>query len=342
MRPVRNIATAVAILAFAVSSASAQPIISAKSGIIASVEGKVLINKEEVQQSVTHFPEVKEGSVLSTEDGRVELMLPPGFMLRMGENGALKMLGTRLIDTRVELQAGSSVVEVDQASQDYNVNIAMKDRIVNLSKVGVYRFDSNPARIKVFHGMVTVQIGEQSVLVGTGRMLALTGDSPTVEKFDVEQTDALDNWSRRRAEAMALANVSGAKYSSDNYPQRSSGSGGGSWSYNPYFDMYTYIPMYGTMCNPYYGLCYYSPMTAYQTFYRQPVYTAPTGFNGASTGTHTYTGMSGTSTGTATSVSSAPMSSGSAPAASAGSSTAASASSASSGHGSAASGGHGK
>jgi hypothetical protein len=339
MRPVRNIATAVAILAFAVVSASAQPIISAKSGIIASVEGKFLINKEEVQSSVTHFPEVKEGAVLSTEDGRVELMLPPGFMLRMGENGALKMLGTRLIDTRVELQAGSSIVEVDQQSQDYNVNLAVKDRIVNLSKVGVYRFDSDPARIKVFHGMATVQIGDQSVLVGTGRMLALTGDSPTVEKFDVEQTDALDNWSRRRAEAMALANVSGAKYGNNNPQQRS---GGGSWSYNPYFDMYTYIPMNGTMCNPYYGLCYYSPMTAYNTFYRQPVYTAPAGFGGGGSGTPTYTPMSGTSTGTATSVSSAPMSSGSAPAASASSSTAAAASSASSGHGSASSGGHGK
>ena len=61
MRPVQSFAT-VAILAFAVVSASAQPIISAKSGVIAGMEGKVLINNEEVQQSVTHFPEVKEGS----------------------------------------------------------------------------------------------------------------------------------------------------------------------------------------------------------------------------------------------------------------------------------------
>src|SRR5580700_7237711 len=140
MRPVRTLTT-VAILAVAAVSASAQPIISAKSGVIANAEGKVLIDGAEVSQSVTHFSEVKEGSVLRTEDGRVELMLPPGFMLRLGENGALKMLANRLIDTRVELQAGSSVVEVDQQSQDYNVNLAMKDRIVSLSKVGVYRFD---------------------------------------------------------------------------------------------------------------------------------------------------------------------------------------------------------
>ena len=261
MRPVRSFAT-VAILAIAtVVSASAQPILSAKSGVIAGAEGKVLIDNQEVQQSVTHFPEVKEGSVLRTEDGRVELMLPPGFMLRMGENGALKMLANRLIDTRVEIQAGSAVVEVDQTKPDYNVTVALKDGVATLSKVGVFRFDSDPARLKVFRGMATVEIGGQSVLVATGKMLALAGGSAAAEKFDVQQTDALDNWSQRRADAMAMANLSGAKYSNDSTPQSR-------WIYNPYYAMYTYVPMTGTMCNPFYGLCFYSPLTAYQAFYQ--------------------------------------------------------------------------
>jgi len=267
MRSSRSFAT-VAILAVAAVSASAQPIISAKSGVIANVEGKVLINNTEVQESVTHFPEVKEGSTLRTEDGRVELMLPPGFMLRMGENGSLKMLANRLIDTRVEMQAGSAVVEVDQTKPDYSVAIALKDGVVNLSKVGVYRFDSDPARLKVFHGSATVEVGGQNVMIGSGRMLALTGGATTTEKFDVEQTDALDNWSRRRAEAMAVANVSGAKYNDSGRP--SQGGPGSTWVYNPYYDMYTYMPMAGTMCNPFYGLCFYSPMAAYQTFYLMP------------------------------------------------------------------------
>src|SRR5271165_2947293 len=173
------------------------------------------------------------------------------------------MLANRLIDTRVDIQAGSAVIEVDQVSQDYNVSIALKDGVVNLAKVGVYRLDSEPARLKVFHGMATVQIGGENVMVGTGRMLALAGGVTTPEKFDVEQTDALDNWSRRRAEAMALANASGAKYSNDNYSTPRSSS----WTFNPYFGLYTYIPMMGQMCNPYYGYCFYSPMMAYQNFY---------------------------------------------------------------------------
>ena len=336
MRTVRSFLTvAILGLAVVVVPASAQPIISAKSGVVAGAEGKVLIDNEEVQASVTHFPEVKEGSVLRTEDGRVELMLPPGFMLRMGENGTLKMLANRLIDTRVELQSGSAVLEVDQTSQDYNVSIALKDGVVSLSKVGVYRFDSDPARLKVFHGSATVQIADQSVMVGTGKMLALAGGPTAAEKFDIEQTDALDNWSRRRAEAMALANISGAKYSNDNYSTpKSSG-----WSYNPYFDMYTYIPMSGRMCNPYYGVCYYSPMAAYQYFYQPMMYNNYGSYGGG--GGRTYSPMSGTSTGTASSVSAGSVGSsvGGSQGMSSGSSAAGGASSASSGHGSAGTGG---
>lgn len=265
MRSVLSFAT-VAGLALAGVSAYAQPIISAKSGVVAGVEGTALIDNQEIQSSATHFPEVKEGSVLSTQDGRVELMLPPGFMLRLGENGSVKMLSNRLMDTRVDLQAGSAVVEVDQTKEDYTVAVAMKNDVVNLAKVGVYRFDSNPPQLKVFHGSATVQVADTTVMVGSGRMLTLDG-ATTTQKFDAEQTDALDNWSRRRAESMALANVSGAQYAHQSYAQPTSNG----WVYNPYFDMYTYLPMMGSMCNPYYGACFYSPMMAYNLFYLQPM-----------------------------------------------------------------------
>jgi hypothetical protein len=267
MHPARTFAT-VAILAIAAAPAFAQPIMSAKSGVVASVEGKVLIDNAELKDSATHFPEVKEGSVLRTEDGRVELMLPPGFMLRMGENGALKMMSNRLIDTRVEMQAGSAVVEVDQTKPDFNVAMVLKDGVVTLSKVGVYRFDSEPARLKVFHGTATVEIGGQTVLVASGKMLSLAGTAASAEKFDVEQTDSLDNWSQHRAQEMAMANLSGAKYANDSY---SSTAPGNTWIYNPYYGMYTYMPGMGTMCNPFYGLCFYSPMTAYRAFYNGPM-----------------------------------------------------------------------
>src|SRR5579862_7774961 len=158
MSPLRVVAPAAAILALFAVAASAQPIISAKSGVIATVEGKVLLDGQAVEASATHFPDMKENSILKTEDGRAEVLLPPGFVMRIGENASLKMLTNRLIDTRVELQAGSAVVEVDQNGPETNVSVALKAGVARLNKAGAYRFDSDPARIKVFHGSASVEM----------------------------------------------------------------------------------------------------------------------------------------------------------------------------------------
>jgi hypothetical protein len=328
----------IAMLALVLVTASAQPIISAKSGVIADLEGKVFLDNQALESSVTHFPDMKENSVLRTEDGRAEVLLPPGYVLRIGENASFKMLTNRLIDTRVEMLTGSGIVEVDENSKDTNVIVALKAGAATLSKTGVYRFDSEPARIKVFNGTASVLLGESTILVPTGHMLSLAGDAALVEKFDTGDTDALDHWARRRAEAMAVANVSAAKYVNDNYGKLNQSS----WGFNPYFGLYTYIPMYGTMCNPYYDYCYYSPGVVYNRFY-----SPGTTYGGSSLGRSTgfnpgYSTMNGTATGVSNTVSAA-RSGSSSPAMSSGSSASSAAASSSAGHGSAAGGGgHGK
>src|ERR1039457_6611663 len=217
MRPVPFATLTIAMLALVVLTASAQPIISARSGVIAGMEGKVFVDNQALESSVTHFPDMKENSVLRTEDGRAEVLLPPGYVLRIGENASFKMLTNRLIDTRVEMLTGSGVVEVDENSKDSNVVVALKAGAATLSKAGVYRFDSEPARIKVFSGTASVLLGESTILVPTGHMLSLAGDPALVEKFDIGDTDALDHWARRGAEAMAAGNVSAATPATDSY-----------------------------------------------------------------------------------------------------------------------------
>ena len=299
MRPIRFAVLTIAMLAFVAVTASAQPIISAKSGVIAGLEGNVFLDNQALESSVTHFPDMKENSVLRTEDGRAEVLLPPGYVLRIGENASFKMLTNRLIDTRVEMLTGSGIVEVDENSKDTNVVVALKAGAATLSKTGVYRFDSEPARIKVFSGMASVLIGESTILVPTGHMLSLAGGTPMVEKFDIGDTDALDHWARRRAEAMAVANVSAAKYVNDNYGKLNHSS----WGFNPYFGLYTYIPMYGSMCNPYYNYCYYSPGVVYNRFYA-PAATY-TNFGQGGNSNSGYSSMGGTSTGVSNTVASA-------------------------------------
>ena len=119
------------LLAFALLSATlpsfAQQVISAKSGLLSYVEGAVTLNGEPVDFSGVHFSDVKENGVVRTADGRAEVLLTPGVVLRMGENTSLRMITNRLVDTRLELLTGSAVVEADQIAKDTNVTIVCKD-----------------------------------------------------------------------------------------------------------------------------------------------------------------------------------------------------------------------
>jgi hypothetical protein len=329
---------ALLLLAFTlgVVTAPAQSVISAKSGMVAYHEGEVFLGDKQLEDSLTKFDDVKENGVLRTSEGRVEILLNPGMMLRLGENSSFKMITNRFVDTRLEILSGSATVTVDEVPKDTNVTILCKDGTVQIMKVGFYRFDTNPAQLRVYGGSALVTIGGQSVDVNGGKMLMLSGAATSSEKFDKEDTDALDRWSRRRADYLAMANVSAAKTLRDNGTTLSAGM----WRYNPYFGLFTFIPASGRLCNPYFGYCYYSPMSVMQVFYvpPQPVYNAGgfgnAGYQGVPA---TSSGYSGTmaSSGSVSSVASAPA------AAASGSTASSSAGSASVGHGSASGGGHG-
>jgi len=240
---------------------AAQSVISAKSGLLSYFEGQVMLNDQPVEFSTTHFADVKENSIVSTADGRAEVLLTPGVTLRMGENSSLRMITNRLVDTRVELLTGSAVVEADMIAKDTNVTVVVGQGNVALPKAGLYRFDASPAQTKVFKGDAEVEMAGQTKLVSTAHMLSMASETASIEKFDTEDTDALDRWSHRRGSYLAMANTSAARslVSSGSIPY-SWGMMGCSpaWGYNNYYGMMTFIPCMGSLYSPY-GYRFYSP-----------------------------------------------------------------------------------
>ena len=134
--------------------ALAQPVISAKSGVVSYVIGKVMVGDQEVKPSETKITEIKENAVLRTEEGRAEVLLTLGAILRIGDNSSFKMLTNRLIDTRVELLTGTHILEVAEIQKDNNLTLVVKDATVVITKRGLYRFDVDQSRIKVFEGVL--------------------------------------------------------------------------------------------------------------------------------------------------------------------------------------------
>jgi len=353
MKPVWKASLSVAVLALGALPALAQPVISAKSGVVSYVIGKVMVGDQEVKPSETKFTEVKENTILRTEDGRAEVLLILGTILRTGDNSSFKMLTNRLIDTRVDLLSGTHIVEVAEIQKDNNLTLAAKDATVVITKRGLYRFDVDQNRIKVFDGVLGVTVNGQSTLVGAGKMIDTA--TASVEKFDKEDTDAMDHWARRRAELIAMANASSAKQVHDAGCAPNSNfaaiNGVGatspcinpcnSWRYNPWFGIITYIPCGANIYSPY-GYRYWSPYNVMGAYYvpTRPVYGGGGGGYGLNPGS--YAGMSQTSSGYSGAMSTSTSSvSSSTAAVSSGASASSSAGSASSGHGSAG-GGHGK
>ncbi|HXI38682.1 MAG TPA: hypothetical protein VNH83_01830 [Bryobacteraceae bacterium] len=267
MKTLGHLALGVAVMAGALSFvASAQNVISAKSGLIHYAEGRVFLGDQLVESKFGTFPDIKENAQLRTEDGRAEVLLTPGVFLRIAENSSFRMVTNRLIDTRLEFLSGSILVEADELLKDNSVTIVYNDYAVQIEKKGIYRFDSDPAALRVYDGEVLAQINGKNQEIKEGQMLAMNGELK-LAKFNKEDVDALYKWSKRRSEYISMANVSAAKSVQD------SGMGwySSGWAFNPYFNMYTFIPGRGAFYNPF-GYALWSPFAVYDFLYAPGFY----------------------------------------------------------------------
>ena len=73
------------VMTLGVLPSGAQTVIGAKSGVINWVEGDVFLADQPYVMQPSQFGEVKEGQVFRTEEGRAEVLLPPGVFFRLGE-----------------------------------------------------------------------------------------------------------------------------------------------------------------------------------------------------------------------------------------------------------------
>ena len=283
------------------TNAPAQTVVSAQSGMINYTEGQVLVNNRDIEVTSSRFPQLRLEEVLSTKEGRAEVLLNPGSFLRVGENSSVRLASSSLTRPSVEVLSGSVVLEVAAEGKDELVTLTWKDVVLSLAKHGVFRLDTDPAVLRVFDGEVSVSSAGHQVTVGKGKMLPFNGTWASV-RFDAEQTDSLDRWSGRRAGYLAMANPTAVGmpggYRGSQYGAFSdaSCSGGGLWSLNSFYGMMTYIPCRG-FYNSYYGYRFYSPLTVGALYYtpRQP---STSSFMSGGSGSPSYSTNAATSAGT--------------------------------------------
>lgn len=249
----------------------AQDIISARAGLIHHADGRVLLNGKPVVRKATQFPEVKESERLATERGRAEVLLTPGIFLRMGESSEIEMLSSRLTDVRLRLLGGAAVIEADELGKENSVTVLAGASEIRLARAGLYRFESpegEDPRLRVFAGEAVVTAPGGEWRLKAKKEMDLAGDF-AVRKFDPEDTDPLDRWSKRRAEYLSMANLSAGRLAYRSGMSFTSSR----WMWNPYFGLYTFLP-YRNVCWSPYGYGFYSPQAVYYV-YNPPRVQAP-------------------------------------------------------------------
>lgn len=248
--------------------------VSARPGAINYVEGEASINGKIIQgKAVSGKAFLNRNDTLTTENGKVEVLLTPGVFVRVGEDSQLRMVSPDLTSTQVELVNGSAIVEVDQLVKDNNIQVLDSGATVKLQKNGLYRFTAgNQPVVQTLDGKADVSVNGKSVELGKNHQVALNGDVKRDKLQGDPQDTQLYAWSKVRDEYDAAAsyasasNVATPAYGGPfgfgyGYGWGSGYYGAGfgpGWAWNPFWSTYAWLPGDGAFFSPF-GFGFYAP-----------------------------------------------------------------------------------
>ncbi len=255
-----RVAGALAVLTLALSGA-ARAAIPPAPGVVNYIEGSASIDGQSVTSKDIGRAQVNQNQILATGQGKAEMLLTPGVLLRAAANTQVRMVSPNLTDTRVEVLSGEAMVEATDLHKENNIRILEQGTSTTLAKNGLYDFDANNGLVSVYEGKAVVQGDDNQVKVGKGKQVAVAGHLKAVS-FDRERHDDLYAWSSVRSQDLSVANLRTAGiYAGNPYAY------GSGWYWNPYFASYSFFPVDGFLYSPF-GYGFYSPWAFYGGGYR--------------------------------------------------------------------------
>ena len=230
-------------------------------GTVNYIEGQVSMDGRRVTDAGR--ARLEPNGVLETASGKAELLLTPGVFLRIGDNSAVRMVSPGLTNTEVQLIHGEATIEVAQLFKENNIRVSVDHTVTTLEKPGLYAFNTDQQMVRVFDGKAMFTTGDQSVELKKGHEVSPAGPLKA-QKFDTKKSeDSLYAWSNLRSEYEAQASMGAARTVVVGAP----GWYGPGWYWNPWWNMYGFVPGAGLIYSPF-GYPFYSPVVVY----RAPVF----------------------------------------------------------------------
>ena len=237
-------------------------VISAKAGGVNLVEGRVSVERAQKNAKSGYLLKgdtLEIGDKVSTSaDGKAEILLNPGSYLRLAENSSFEFVTTSLDDLQIKINRGSAMFEVI-TDNEFRVAVNTPNSKFYIVDSGVYRVDTltdGTGKISVWKGKA--RVGESNaVIIKGGRSATVNNSEVAVAKFDRDERDDLENWSKDRAKYLAQIN---SKLQRDDVRNSlvSAFSNRG-WNMYDSYGLWYYNRFYGTYCFVPFGFGWSSP-----------------------------------------------------------------------------------
>ncbi len=269
-------------------------IISAKAGGVNFVEGKVTVAANDgTGGRLMKGDRLEARDVVKTgADGKAEILLNPGSYARLGVNSTFEFVTTSLDELELNLNSGSTVFEVF-ASKDFKVTVNTPKAKMFLVQSGIYRVDvlgDGSGKISVTKGRAQLDDNNATV-IKSGNQATINGRDSQVAKFDSDNKDELETWSKVRAKQLAQISRRVETASMRNSLINSFGArrwnmfgSFGLWTYDPFWGTYAFLP-FGYGWNSPYGYGFGPCISTYNLppVVFMPVHNPVNGNNGQNT-----------------------------------------------------------
>ena len=235
-------------------------VISAKAGGVNFIEGKVAVARKQGRSGLLLKGDKIEISdkVSTGADGKAEILLNPGSYLRLAENSAFEFVSTELENLQLKLKSGSAIFEVF-ADDEFRVAINTPKTNFYLVKTGIYRIDiaaDGTEKIEVWKGRARIGKVEANIVKG-GKTAVIKNGQQSVEKFDRDEKDAFELWSKTRAKDLAKINAKLERRLMQSSLINSFNSR--NWNMYDSFGVWVYNSVYGANCFLPFGYGWSSP-----------------------------------------------------------------------------------
>lgn len=239
----------------------------ARPGSINYVEGQASIGGVAVNPNSVGSVTLEAGQTLTTQAGKVEILLTPGVFLRLADNSTVKMVSAGLADTEVSLEHGRAMLEALEVKKENNIRVTLNDGTTRIEKNGLYDFDADNCQVRVFKGSAEVTVKDQKIKLGNARELTLnTPGKLKAKDFETRAyQDDFFRWSALRSGYLSEAAIDEAReYVGPGPGWYGPGWYGPGWYWDPWWSVWTFLPAEGIYYSPF-GWGFYSPIWVYRS-----------------------------------------------------------------------------